>query len=161
MRRRLEAETLYEALNRAMTQARRLVQDFRPATLQSAEFHASVQALATLSREWIDCELKADPNVELAPEVYLQLYRIIEESVANVRRHAGATALQIGIERRENCLDVSIRDNGRGFDMARTEEAGLGLQIMRCRAEKIGAEFNVESIPHTGTTISCKLSMLK
>lgn len=156
-----EAQTLCEALSRAMTQARRLVEDFRPATLQSTEFHASLEAIATRSGEWIDCELKVDPIGELTSEVYLQLYRIIEESVANVQRHAGATKMQIRIERHENGLGVSIRDNGCGFDLAALEEAGLGLQVMRCRADKIGAEFHVESIPGSGTTVSCKLSMLK
>jgi two-component system nitrate/nitrite sensor histidine kinase NarX len=102
-------------------------------------------------------------GVELAPEVEAQVFRIVQEALTNVRKHAGAHRAVIGVEVTGHRLDVSVTDDGRGFDpeARATEEgarrapfwSGYGLRAMRERAATIGAVLTVESRQDTGTAV--------
>lgn len=101
--------------------------------------------------------------VELAPETEAQVFRIVQEALTNVRKHAGAHRAVIGVEARDGRLEVAVTDDGRGFDPeARTTQtdasrtpfwSGYGLTAMRERAASIGAVLTVESRPEEGTTV--------
>lgn len=86
-----------------------------------------------------------------------QVLHIIQESLSNVRKHARATAVKVQMEHREDAIVVSVRDDGRGFDIdaANAEGSGqhVGLKIMRERAHRVGARLEVESRPGAGTEV--------
>jgi signal transduction histidine kinase len=105
----------------------------------------------------IDIRLQISPDVEhpgLSPSDEIQLIRIVQEALSNVRRHTGPAAASIEFRRSGNDLEVEVADNGRGFDPAGTRSAGwprFGLQTMRERAESVGGSFAIESAPGMGT----------
>ncbi|MEM6456948.1 MAG: GAF domain-containing sensor histidine kinase, partial [Acidobacteriota bacterium] len=95
---------------------------------------------------------------ELDPSVALQLLRIVQEALANVRKHARATRVAIGAEARTGGLALTVVDDGVGFDPAQLAlhrgRPRFGLAILRERAEAIGAQLDVRSQPGAGTTVA-------
>jgi signal transduction histidine kinase len=102
-------------------------------------------------------ELKVDAGdvaERLPPEVALCLYRIAQEGLRNVARHAGASRAEVRLRRLDGGLQLSVRDDGTGFDAGRRHaEPSLGLLSMRQRAILLGGKVDVESSPGHGTTI--------
>ncbi len=97
-----------------------------------------------------------DFRAELPPRTEIQMVRVIQEALANVRKHSKATAAQVKLEEREGQLRVSIEDDGRGFDPERPEaktDLSYGLDTMRERLREIGGELLVESAPGRGTLV--------
>jgi signal transduction histidine kinase len=82
------------------------------------------------------------------------LYRIVQEALTNIVRHAGASRVDIVLQTRHDKVIVMIEDNGVGFIPAQTRESEhIGLLGMRERAESVGGSLTVESRPGRGTTI--------
>jgi two-component system nitrate/nitrite sensor histidine kinase NarX len=90
----------------------------------------------------------------LAPQVELQLLRIVQETIANVHRHANASLIQVRLQREDDELSLEIQDDGRGFDPEHVQEGRIGLRIMRERAESIGGILTLETHQHQGTRIT-------
>ena len=91
---------------------------------------------------------------EVPPNVAVCLYRIVQEALRNISRHAGATEVRISLVGENQAIRLSIRDNGRGFDPAqKTNKVGLGLDSMKERAYLIGGDFSAKSQPGQGTVI--------
>jgi len=92
----------------------------------------------------------------LSHEAEITLYRIVQESINNVIKHASATELAVTLERDERAVRARIHDNGRGFDVAAAQRApgGMGLAGMRERAAMLGATLEVLSASGPGTTVT-------
>jgi PAS domain S-box-containing protein len=91
---------------------------------------------------------------EVPPNVAVCLYRIVQEALRNISRHAGATAVAITLVGENQAIRLSIRDNGKGFDPSqKTSKVGLGLDSMKERAYLIGGDFSAKSQPGQGTVI--------
>ena len=96
----------------------------------------------------------------LAGEVQLALFRIAQESLANVRRHARATAVSLTLVREGNDLILAVRDDGRGFDPAGAgAQGGLGMTSMRERANAVGGRLRVETTPLAGTLVEFRIPL--
>jgi len=80
------------------------------------------------------------------------VFRIVQEALTNCARHAKATEVQIAIEAGEESVNLTISDNGKGFDAA-TPHRGLGLFSMRERSAELGGAFEIQSKPGQGTCI--------
>ena len=104
----------------------------------------------------LDVELDVDPGINLAPDEQIEIFRIVQEGLANVRKHAQATHAEVVIGWREGERFVSIRDDGAGFD-GEEAPAGQGLKNMRARAESIEGGFSLTSIPGRGTALEVVL----
>lgn len=136
----------------------RLAMDLRPATLDHL-------GLVPALRQYISnfgTQYGLTPQFEtvglddnrLPPPIEINLYRIVQEALTNVVRHAKATQADVLVERRENQIITIIEDNGVGFDPETRGQSGrLGLLGMRERAEMMDGRLLVESTPHGGTTI--------
>jgi signal transduction histidine kinase len=85
--------------------------------------------------------------------VQITLYRIAQEGLHNIARHAGATAVAISLQPEPHGVVLRIRDDGRGFDSASVAPDHFGLRIMRERADAIGAALDIESSPDGGTQV--------
>lgn len=112
------------------------------------------------SRQYgLPVELTVPPEIEereQAQTVDVQLLRIIQEALSNVRKHACATSARVKFTINNPLLQVVICDDGRGFDPAEIETkhvGGYGMQSMRERAESLGGIFQVESTPGSGTCV--------
>lgn len=104
--------------------------------------------------------LRVDSAVVLRPAQELQLVRIVQEALTNVRKHAKATRAAVEIRRTQDKLVATIADDGVGFTAAaraRAEFPQFGLSTMRERAESIGGTLTIESTPGTGTTVRFEL----
>jgi len=102
-------------------------------------------------------EVEELPEVgELKPATVFALQRIVLEAITNALKHSGAQVLRLSARACNGEVEVSIEDDGRGFDTSR-QAAGLGLANMRARAQRIGARLWILSHPDRGTTVKLSL----
>jgi signal transduction histidine kinase len=100
----------------------------------------------------LDVELDIDEGVQLAPDEQIEVFRIVQEGLANVRKHAGAQRAWVTIGDREGSRIVRVRDDGDGF-AEETDGAGQGLKNMEARSASIGGGFRIRSRPGLGTAV--------
>jgi signal transduction histidine kinase len=140
----------------ALREMRLLIFELRPPILEQEGLVAALQARldAVEGRAGLQTELRVHGEEELHYTVAEELYRIAQEALNNVLKHAHArhVTLQIICKEATCCLEVS--DDGMGFDCAATlQHDGWGLQGMQERARRVGAEFTISSTPGQGTTV--------
>jgi len=95
-----------------------------------------------------------------APAAEVQLMRVVQEALSNVRKHARARSVSVRFAREGGCLSVEIRDDGRGFDPTVRPSTGwphFGLQTMRERAESVGGTLAVETTRGRGTRVTARV----
>ena len=110
----------------------------------------------------ISTQLVVDGDLTLPNGIELQLVRIIQESLTNVRKHAKPTTAKVEVRRRDGNVQVTITDDGIGFAQdARSRSAfpRFGLSTMRERAQSIGGTFRVESTPGSGTSVHVEVPL--
>lgn len=154
--------------------ARELFVDVREAILglrltggQSDGFADTLREFATQFSHLCDIAVKVniDPEAEgipFEPMIELHLLRIVQEALANVRKHACVTRAWVNVSQSNGTLVLNIIDNGKGFEpQAKHDKQGpqFGLKTMRERAEAIGASFNLTSSPGDGTSITVSLQL--
>jgi signal transduction histidine kinase len=104
----------------------------------------------------LEVELEVDPALALAPDEQIEVFRIVQEGLANVRQHAGAQRAEVNIGRRGSERFVVVRDEGVGFN-GDTDPAGQGIKNLRQRAATIGGAFSLRSAPGQGTALEVTL----
>jgi signal transduction histidine kinase len=104
----------------------------------------------------LEVELEIDPETQLAPDEQIEVFRIVQEGLGNVRKHAGARTAWVEIRRQGADRIVTVRDDGEGFD-GEERPAGQGLKNMAARAATIGGAFAVRSRPGAGTALEVTL----
>jgi signal transduction histidine kinase len=104
----------------------------------------------------LEVDLEIDGSMPLAPDEQIEVFRIVQEGLANVRKHANATRAEVVIADRMGERFVSIRDDGEGFD-GDGPAAGQGLKNMRARADSIEGGFSLTSRPGWGTALEVVL----
>jgi len=100
----------------------------------------------------LEVDVEIDPAVRLAPDEQIEVFRIVQEGLANVRKHANAQRAEVMIGLRDGERFVSVRDDGEGFDGQATA-AGQGLKNIRARTENIEGGFRLTSRPGFGTAL--------
>ena len=103
-----------------------------------------------------EVDIEIDPSILLAPDEQIEVFRIVQEGLANVRKHAGAHHAEVWIGQRLGRRIVSVRDDGVGFD-GEGAAAGQGLKNMRLRADTIEGGFALRSRPGRGTALEVVL----
>jgi signal transduction histidine kinase len=105
----------------------------------------------------LEVDIEVDPSIRLAPDEQIEIFRIVQEGLGNVRRHANATRAEVVIGRRPSGERfVAIEDDGEGFP-TEVVTAGHGLRNMRARASAINGGFSVRSTPGMGTALEVLL----
>jgi signal transduction histidine kinase len=104
----------------------------------------------------LEVELEIDRAVQLAPDEQIEVFRIVQEGLANVRKHAGARHADVTIGHRDGQRYVSITDDGTGFE-GESDGAGQGLRNIRERAASIDGGFRLRSRPGLGTALEITL----
>jgi signal transduction histidine kinase len=104
----------------------------------------------------LEVDLEIDPNVRLAPDEQIEVFRIVQEGLGNVRKHANARRAEVVIGLREEERFVSVRDDGDGFD-GESAAAGQGLKNIRARTKTIEGGFTLTSKPGRGTALEVVL----
>lgn len=138
-----------------------LAVELRPSTLDDLGLVAAVARYCrTLTRRGleVDFHVAGMDDTRLAPETETAVYRIIQEALTTVARHAEATTASVVLERRGDTVVAIVEDNGNGFDVDRMldpsmRERSLGLYGMRERAALVGARLTIESSPGSGASV--------
>jgi PAS domain S-box-containing protein len=148
-------EELRQLTRGALAEMRTLLLELRPATLTQARLSELIRQLceAFIGRSRLPITLNIDGERNLPPEVQVAYYRIAQESLNNVFKYARATQVNVSLFLSPSGVRFEVRDNGIGFDTTTTKPTSLGLRIMRERAEAIGAQFHLASIPGSGTCV--------
>jgi signal transduction histidine kinase len=148
--------------SKALHQLRSMLFDLRPVVLETEGLIPAIRAYVELIRKEKEIAVHLnvmEPEERLSKRMEKTLFSIIQEAVANIRKHARAENIWISIIPREDQLLVAARDDGRGFDLAQVERSygkrgSLGLLHMRERAELLGAELTIDSQTGKGTTVT-------
>jgi len=104
------------------------------------------------------CYEKSGTPFEIDAGKGIHVYRILQEALNNVRRHADATVVRVRTERTGPISRISVTDNGRGFDPSAVPAESYGLRGMRERAELVGATLDIRSRPKDGTRITVEVT---
>jgi PAS domain S-box-containing protein len=159
-------EDLWHQSNTIMQGVRRLSQDLRPAALDRLGLIPAIQMLAADAARFSGIPTVvtvAGTERRLGEEIELVLFRIVQEALRNVWRHSKATAATVTIEFTHYKVEITIADNGIGFDLPATpselaKEGKLGLAGMEERARLVGATLSAQSRPGQGTTVAIRLA---
>lgn len=148
-------EDLRKLTRGAMAEMRALLAELRPSTLTDAELGELLRLLgiAFTGRTNIPAEVTIKGKGVLPSEVQVAIYRICQEALYNVAKHARAAKVEIALHHKDTATEFIIRDDGKGFDPERTEKGHYGLSMMRERAEAVGAQFSIASQPGRGTEL--------
>ena len=152
--RKLVVETLQDV--------RRLAVELRPSALDDFGLAPALRRLGQTVREGgkLDVQVETRLGEERLPaEVETALYRIVQESLTNVVKHAGADHVSIVVTRKPESVVVMIEDDGRGFDLAQSSGERLGLLGMRERVQLLDGTLVVEATPGSGTTLIVELPL--
>jgi PAS domain S-box-containing protein len=160
-RRRLEE--VRQLTRGALAEMRTLLFELRPATLADAEFSYLLHQLAEsiTGRTRIPVKVHVEGQCYLPPEIKVALYRITQEALNNIVKHANASRANIDVTCQSDVTELSISDNGKGFDISDVRPESLGLGIMRDRARGIGAELIVQSNIGSGSKIIVKVKTVE
>ncbi|MGE5274039.1 MAG: GAF domain-containing protein [Verrucomicrobiota bacterium] len=150
------AAELRSEIVKTLQAVRRLAVELRPKALDDFGLVPALERLADAfggdSGIAIDVEANLD-ETRLPPEVEIALYRIAQEALTNVAKHAGAEHVSVVVTRRAGSVTVVVEDDGRGFGAAGGDAAGLGLVGMKERVGLLGGRLAIESTEGSGTTI--------
>jgi len=141
---------------------RRLAVELRPKALDDFGLVPALERLAETFHEQTGIEVELEPRLgdeRLPSELETALYRITQEALTNVVKHAQAKRVSIVLARREGSVTAVIEDDGRGFAAAKAREDGLGILGMQERIALLDGRLDVESSPGGGTTLAVEVPL--
>jgi signal transduction histidine kinase/ligand-binding sensor domain-containing protein len=141
----------------ALAEMRALLLELRPSALADAELGDLLRQLAeaTTGRARVPVDVQVEgPCSQLPVDVKVALYRIAQEALNNVAKHSDASRATVRLRCEPERVVLHVADDGRGFDVDAVPPDHLGVGIMRERAEAIGAELVIDSVPERGTKVS-------
>jgi len=143
----------------AAAEARRLISGLRPPALDELGIVAAVESLVAEARADVPNVTFTDslPARRLPPQLETVIFRIVQEALTNVRKHAAARHVTVMLQSVSDRVLVRVVDDGRGFDPAAVPEARFGLEGIRQRCRLLGGEPRITSAPGAGTTIEATL----
>lgn len=150
-------------LNEALVEVRRISHRLRPAMLDTLGLPAALELLGRESGESSGVAVRVaidGPAAGLPDDVNTVLFRVAQEALANIAKHAGARGATLGLRFEAAGVTLVIDDDGRGFDLEAVRldpRRGIGLRNMRERLESIGGRFEVRSGPGEGTTLTAQV----
>ncbi len=156
-----KVQSMFGLLDHMVKTVRKISAELRPGVLDDLGL---IPAIEWQAREWqartgIECRFhNLSGDLVVPPELGTALFRIFQETLTNVARHAQATRVDVSIEARRETFRLELRDNGRGItehEMRHTES--LGLVGMKERASILGGEFKITGVPGQGTTVSVSI----
>ncbi len=152
-RRRLDE--LRQLTRGALAEMRTLLLELRPAVLHEVALGDLLRQLceAITGRARLPVQLVVEGEAALPPDVQVAFYRVAQESLNNVAKHAGASAVSVSLRCHADAVELVVADDGRGFDPALVTPDHLGLGIMHERAAAVGADLALESRPGEGTRV--------
>ncbi|HEY8406876.1 MAG TPA: GAF domain-containing protein [Gaiellaceae bacterium] len=149
------ADELRELVLSTLHDVRRLAVELRPKALDDFGLEPALERLTTTFAEQTGLIVDYHARIpeRLPTDVETALYRIVQEALTNIVKHAQATRVSVVVTRQRNSVKAVIEDDGVGFEQEETREDGLGLLGMRERLQLVGGRFTIESAAGSGTTL--------
>ena len=150
-----------QMIKKMIEQVRTLAFELRPSILDEFGLVEALRNLMTRhgERAGVRASFTATPTDARAPaEIETACFRIVQEALSNVARHARARHFEVTLTAQDVALEVTVRDDGVGFNVERLR-TGLGLMGMRERAELVGGSLDIESVPGAGTTVRARFPL--
>lgn len=155
--------TAMQRIDGTIDAVRRIATELRPALLDDLGLVAALEWLSSdFSRtSGIAVHVTVPPDDPVVDaDVAIAVFRIVQESLTNVARHAAATRVEVNVKDTEGALDVIVRDNGRGVTRTQLEQnSSLGLLGLRERAKAVGGVIDISGAPNEGTTVHLTLPL--
>ena len=153
---------LNETLNSGIALKRRIIEDLRPSSLSNLGLAAALEIQVREFAKASDLRVESvlEP-VALRAEAELTVYRLIQEAFTNISKYAQADTVQVALQVRAGMAEVSVTDDGIGFDPATQNASAHGLLGMRYRVEAAGGALTVISAPGQGTTVRATLPLVE
>jgi signal transduction histidine kinase len=151
---------LRSAIQGTVSDVRRIVEGLRPAPLDELGLVGALEQLATtrtVARDDVTVDVVVGPLPPLAAAVEVAVFRVVQEALTNIHRHAGAARVTVEATVTGDLLRVEVREDGAGTVHPRP--GGLGLVSMRERAAELGGSLDTESSPGHGTVIRLQLPL--
>jgi signal transduction histidine kinase len=158
-----ELQAIRVEVRRLLSNLRQVCSELRPPILDTLGLSAALRALADTwsAQHNLDVQLDLLPNTSLqslSEEVSVNLYRVVQEALTNIVRHADAQQVTLQLSREDTRLILTIQDDGQGFVVPNvfqnlTQKGHFGLVGMQERVELIGGTLKVESVPGYGTNV--------
>jgi signal transduction histidine kinase len=145
-----------------LAEMRALIFELRPESLEIeglvAALTKQVAVLRTRYKLNVEADLGEEPDLSM--EMKHALYRIAQEALHNIVKHARASVVVLRLARQANEIILQVRDNGRGFDQAGHFPGHLGLRSMHERVSKMGGTLTIESVPGQGTCVGVRMPIV-
>jgi len=158
-----EGRKLLELIDETIDSVQRLSADLRPSILDDLDLAAAIQweVREVAARAGLDYECQLPEELgALSPEQSTAIFRVLQESLTNVVRHARAERVYVRLTLKDGTAQLEVRDNGVGFDGGASDHSGsLGLLGMRERARALGGTCSVDSVPGGGTRLLLHLPL--
>lgn len=163
----VELRSLKETVRDCLKDVRRIIYDLRPMSIDDLGLRPTLQKyIENFIMEHsikVDFRVKGDDNRIKDTNIALAIFRVVQESLNNVQKHADATYVSVQIECTEKSILLRIKDDGKGFDVStlhdfdRKENRGFGVLGMKERIELLEGDFIIDSTINSGTTIRVRL----
>jgi signal transduction histidine kinase len=165
----LPAESMFERLQSLHDQSyeilvkiRRLARDLRPPVLDALGLKVAMQTYCTefSRRTHLPVIFEADTSLPQFPDIYnITLYRILQEALTNIIKHSQASQVWVDLSMEDEFVNLTVQDNGIGFNEDKTQSNGIGLTGLRERITIAGGTLNINSTPKHGTILSAQFSL--
>ena len=165
----IPVEVLFERLQALHDQSyeifikiRRLAQDLRPPILDALGLKVSMQTYCAefTRRTHLPISFEVDDSVSNLPDIYnITLYRLLQEALNNIVKHAKATLAWVDFSLEDDFIVLTIQDNGRGFDPSQIQSNGIGLSSMNERVTIAGGTLKITSTSEHGTILSAQFPL--
>lgn len=168
-RTKLELQSLKKLIRVTIDETRRLIHNLRPMSIDDLGLVPTLERLVDEMRSEVSFEVVFNHNKKfdsgLDPIITISVYRICQEALNNIKKHSLATKVTIDLSTDQGNLNLSITDNGIGFDMDNVklnleDNRGFGISMMRERTNLLLGEFSIYSVNKKGTTITVNLPIL-
>jgi signal transduction histidine kinase len=146
-------EELCKLTRGALAEMRTMLVELRPSVLTEKPLGELLSHLGDAMGPRIPVDVEIGADLPLQPELQVALYRIAQEALTNTVKHAAASKATVTLYSVPGRVELSVQDDGRGFDLASAPPGGLGLRNMRERAAAVGALLEIETGPGEGTRV--------
>jgi PAS domain S-box-containing protein len=151
-----------ETAQQVLKEMRLLVYELRPTVLARDGLISAVrQRLQTVEgRAGVDAQLLVTGNAYIPEQIEGELYRVAQEALNNSLKHSGATSVVVRLDLQPASACLKITDNGRGFEVEKLGEGGMGLTSMKERAHRLGGRLDLTSVAGQGTTVCLEIPLV-
>jgi len=155
-----EAARLANLLHQTVEESRNIAKGLHPVVMDAEGLVSALHELAARTSSSVACRLRCERMVPITDNgVALHLYRIAQEAVTNALKHSDARSITLSLRLRQNVLSLSVADDGCGLPDVILASHGMGVRLMKYRADVFGADFAIGKRKNHGTRMTCLLRM--